>query len=147
MLGKVISLIVFFFSYSLQGSAQEMAQNYCEFEYNDYEYVSMINIIATPEKYDGKMIYVEGILSLEFEDERLYFSKETYKNWITQSSVRVRLSGEMKKSFKYMQGEYAIIIGVFKSTVTDSRNYEIRKICRIQYGGGIGRSENNNTLR
>lgn len=38
--------------------------------------VSLVQLLATPERYNGKQVLVTGYLHLQFEDTALYFSKE-----------------------------------------------------------------------
>lgn len=38
--------------------------------------VSLVQLIATPEKYNGKFVRVNGYLHVKFEDSALYFSKD-----------------------------------------------------------------------
>jgi len=41
--------------------------------------VSIINLIANPDKYDGKVVRVQGIGNIEFEGNALYLSTEDYE--------------------------------------------------------------------
>jgi len=42
--------------------------------------VSLINLIATPEQYDGKLVRVIGVGEVKFESNGLYFSRMTIKS-------------------------------------------------------------------
>ncbi len=42
------------------------------------QYVSLINLIATPEKYNGKWVRVIGVARFEFEGDALFLSKSDY---------------------------------------------------------------------
>jgi hypothetical protein len=46
--------------------------------------ISMINLIATPEKFEGKVISVVGFLAIEAEDARLFLSEEGYRQYIPE---------------------------------------------------------------
>ena len=50
-----------------RGRAAEMAED-----------VSMVQLIATPEKFDGKFVRVHGFLNLGFEGDSLYLHRETF---------------------------------------------------------------------
>jgi len=41
------------------------------------EWVSLINLVATPEKYHGKLVHVTGWASIEFENTALCLSEKT----------------------------------------------------------------------
>ena len=64
-----------------------------EFDAKDYTEVSMIDLIANPEKYDGKKVQVKGVAEIMFEDTALYFSEESHFYltedwlWLNISSV------------------------------------------------------------
>jgi uncharacterized secreted protein with C-terminal beta-propeller domain len=49
--------------------------------------VSLINLIATPEKYDGKWVQVEGVCSFEFEGNALYLSRDDRNHLITKNAI------------------------------------------------------------
>jgi uncharacterized Zn ribbon protein len=76
--------------------------------------VSMINLIATPEKFDGKMVSVVGFLAIETEDARLYLSEEDYRHYIAENGVFVDVNGEVTKNMEKADGHYVSLVGVFK---------------------------------
>ena len=51
--------------------------------------VSLINLIATPERFDGKVVWVEGYMHDQFEDQAVYLSKEDGDHWITSNAIWV----------------------------------------------------------
>ena len=57
-----------------------------DFDAKDYAEVSMIDLIANPEKYDGKKVQVKGVAEIMFEDTTLYFSEESHfyltRDWL-----------------------------------------------------------------
>ena len=76
--------------------------------------VTMIQLIATPEKYDGQLVRVIGVGNLEFEGNCISLSKEDLKYGIG-NSIWIEL-GEKAISYEEAQqynGEYVIIEGVF----------------------------------
>jgi len=58
------------------------AKNYSK----EIQYVSLVNLIATPEKYHGKCVGVIGIANFEFEGDALYLSQSDYK-FVTKNAV------------------------------------------------------------
>ena len=76
--------------------------------------VTMIQLIATPEKYDGQLVRVIGVGNLEFEGNCISLSKEDLKYGVG-NSIWIEL-GKKAISYKEAQkynGEYVIIEGVF----------------------------------
>jgi len=51
------------------------------------ESVSLVNLIATPEKYHGKWVRVEGVCAFDFEGNGLYLSKDDRKHMHTKNAV------------------------------------------------------------
>jgi len=76
--------------------------------------VTMVQLIATPDKYDGELVRVIGIGNLEFEGNCISLSKEDLKYGIG-NSIWIEL-GERAISYEEAQkynGEYVIIEGIF----------------------------------
>jgi len=76
--------------------------------------VTVIQLIATPEKYDGQLVRVIGVGNLEFEGNCISLSKEDLKYGVG-NSIWIEL-GEKTISYeeaKKYNGEYVIIEGVF----------------------------------
>jgi hypothetical protein len=79
--------------------------------------VSFIQLLANPEKYDGKTIQVIGYLNIEFEGNAIYLHKEDRVHMITHNAFWVRFSKDLTldkdKAIKDFSGQYVIIVGVF----------------------------------
>ena len=76
--------------------------------------VTMIQLIATPEKYDGQLVRVIGVGNLEFEGNCISLSKEDLKYGVG-NSIWIEL-GEKAIPYEEAQqynGEYVIIEGIF----------------------------------
>ena len=76
--------------------------------------VTMIQLIAAPEKYDGQLVRVIGVGNLEFEGNCISLSKEDLK-YCVGNSIWIEL-GEKALSYEEAQkynGEYVIIEGIF----------------------------------
>lgn len=76
--------------------------------------VTMIQLIANPEKYDGQLVRVIGVGNLEFEGNCISLSKEDLK-YRTGNSIWIEL-GEKAISYeeaKQYNGEYVIVEGIF----------------------------------
>jgi hypothetical protein len=52
-------------------------------------HVSLIQLIAQPEKYHGKPVQVSGFLHLEFEGNALYLHKDDYTHFLSRNGIWV----------------------------------------------------------
>lgn len=75
--------------------------------------VSLIQLIGDPSKYDGKMLKVEGVVNVGFENNGLYISKEHWKNHLCSFAIWIDLNAEFAKSRKWMNGRYVSLEGTF----------------------------------
>ena len=81
---------------------------------NNYPGVSMVQLLATPEKFDGKAVTVRGFYHAEFESVALYLSRDDAR-FITQNSVSL---GTVAKSaspgaIANVNDTYVVISGIF----------------------------------
>jgi hypothetical protein len=88
---------------------------------------SLINVLANPERYDGKRISISGFLHYQFEDSALYFSKSDADYLITENAIWIRYGekpiidaieckGKSKAStsnLDYLDGHYVSLEGTF----------------------------------
>ncbi len=51
--------------------------------------ISMISVLTNPDQYRGKRCRIQGFLHLQFEDNRLYFSKEFADYLSSENSIYV----------------------------------------------------------
>lgn len=100
--------------YELQANKINAANHYAED-------VSIIELIASSEKYDGKLVRVIGVGLIEtdhgdFEDS-LYLNKEDYEIH-TGSSLRLEmgLRAISREDASIFNGKYVIVEGLFKQT-------------------------------
>ena len=80
----------------------------------DAIHVSMLQLISTPEKYDGKLVRVIGVGNIGFEDNCISLSKEDWK-YMTGNEIWLEfseLATPYEDAVKY-NGEYVIIEGVY----------------------------------
>lgn len=75
--------------------------------------VTLLRLLANPEKYDGKEVQVIGYLHLEFEGNGLYLHKEDYDHSILDNMIWVDATADMQKAIKEINDNYVIIRGVF----------------------------------
>ena len=82
--------------------------------------VSIINLIATPEKYHSKRVRVIGVGHLEFEWNAVYLSRDDYQNDVDRNGLWLVL-GERATPYEEAQkfnGKYVIIEGTFDKNYT-----------------------------
>jgi hypothetical protein len=98
--------------------------------------VSMINLIATPEKYDGKVVSVTGFYARGFELSGLFFHKDdllirnrfnalwvntssddSLRNWVPEKGSANEEWLDDLVSEKDASGNYVSVIGVFRAGV------------------------------
>jgi hypothetical protein len=79
---------------------------------------SLVQILANRDKYDGKVVQVEGFLHVRFEDKAIYLSKESAdygmtRNgfWVTFDKKAVPYEGEVGP--KQFDKKYVLIEGRF----------------------------------
>ena len=86
-------------------------------EYIDQEYenVSLINLISTPDKYHNKLIRVRGYAKFEKEGEAVYLSKDDYEYFLPKNALALSINYKqlIDMEISYASQGYAIIKGVF----------------------------------
>ncbi len=79
--------------------------------------VSMINLIATPDKYHGKLVRVIGVSNLEFEGYKIYLSKEHRDIGVTKNSIWISIDydsvGKTEDKLVKYNGQYVLVEGIF----------------------------------
>jgi hypothetical protein len=77
--------------------------------------VSILQLIATPEKFDGKPVAVIGFLGLDNEADLIYLSKEDYENVVLMNAIWVDKTEDMRKNSEHLNLKYVRIEGTFQS--------------------------------
>jgi hypothetical protein len=75
--------------------------------------ISLIQLLANPEKYHGKKIHVMGYLNLEFEGNAIYLHKEDYEHSLVKNGFWVEISNKTMKNGKEINQKYVLIEGEF----------------------------------
>lgn len=76
----------------------------------------MVELIAAPEKFDQKLIRVDGYLRLEFEGDALYLHKDDAEAGLTRNGLWLSLDDNAKAALKAcknnsyvsLQGRFAL---------------------------------------
>lgn len=74
------------------------------------ESISMISLIANPEKYYGKRVTLSGYLSSEFEGTAIYLSREDFDNRINKNAIFLLID---ENNYRIYHKEYVTLTGNF----------------------------------
>jgi hypothetical protein len=77
--------------------------------------VSMIQLIADPQRFDGQNIRVIGFMRLEFEGNAVYLHREDYERAVLQNGVWIELTDPQIKTSAKLNNGYVIIEGTFSA--------------------------------
>jgi hypothetical protein len=75
--------------------------------------VSMVQLIATPERFDGKPIRVIGFLHLEFEGNALYLHETDFCHSISANAIWVGVGWPPDDKYVARSNSYVLLEGVF----------------------------------
>lgn len=77
--------------------------------------VSLISLIANPQKFSNQKVTVIGYLHLEFEGNGLYINKEDFKNSISKNAIWVEIGQKHPEngSLSKFIDHYVLIEGAF----------------------------------
>jgi hypothetical protein len=79
--------------------------------------VSLIQLIAQPEKFDGKPVRLIGFLRIEFEGNAVYLHREDFDHGISQNGVWIDIPSDMTdRQRREVNMRYVICAGVFSAT-------------------------------
>jgi uncharacterized membrane protein YcgQ (UPF0703/DUF1980 family) len=81
----------------------------------DRFHVSILQLIATPEKFNGKRVIVTGFLYLGEESDELFVHREDEKNVILDNGIAILETAEMRKKKAELNLKYVRIEGRFKA--------------------------------
>jgi hypothetical protein len=78
--------------------------------------VSMIELLAHKEGFEGKLVQVSGFLSVRFEDNALYFDENAYLHTFTENALWVDFDDTDRPTFAKYNKHSGYVIGVFRSS-------------------------------
>lgn len=76
--------------------------------------VSMIELIANRDKYDGKLVQVSGFISIAFEDNALYLDENAHAHTFTENAIWINFDPKDRIAFERVNQRYGYIAGVFR---------------------------------
>ena len=78
--------------------------------------VSLIQLIAQPEKFEGKRVRFIGFLRLEFEGNAIYLHREDFDHGISKNGLWINVPSDMTKNQHLeVNMRYVICVGVFRA--------------------------------
>jgi hypothetical protein len=78
--------------------------------------VSMLQLIATPEQFNGKLISVIGFVTLDKEGDLLFAHQEDAVHWILGNAIQVAETKQMFADREKLDQKYVKIIGIFRAS-------------------------------
>ena len=77
--------------------------------------MSLLQIIGSPEKFDGKLVRVVGYCSIVFEGNALYLHKEDYDAMLLPNSVALDFEEATPDKFKSVSKQYCLVEGRYSA--------------------------------
>jgi hypothetical protein len=96
--------------------------------------VSIVQLLATPEKFDGKLVRVFGFLRLAFEGDALYLHREDDAQGLTRNAVWVDRTEAMEREQAKLNAHYVLVEGMFDAEDTGHMGLfggALKKVTRI----------------
>jgi hypothetical protein len=100
---RYLILIVALFALNAQGIAAEIPE------------VSLIQLIATPDKFDGKRVMVVGVSEIEFEGNALYLHKEDRDLSLYKNALWLEVPKDKEALWKAHSSKYVLVVGTFRA--------------------------------
>ena len=86
--------------------------------FDGFCYLSIIDLIANPELFDGKKVMVHGYVHFEFEGNAIYLHKDDFVYGISRNSLWLSLSSSKRANdFSECHDSYVLVRGTFKAGV------------------------------
>jgi hypothetical protein len=129
-------LVLFLFVFSGVTAGQMPGYNYKPGYDATVQDVSVLQLIANPQPYDGKRVRFIGFLRLEFEGDAIYLHREDYQHQISQNALWINLPHDMtKQEQQAVNMHYVICAGVFQASKHGHMGMfsgEVAEITRLQ---------------
>ena len=112
MFPLVISGLIVCTGVAQDAAGAQESQSSPSAEVND---VSIIRLIATPEKYQGSYVRIIGFVRLEFEGNAIYLSKDDERYAVYRNGLWLNVPGEVWANAKQYDGKFCLLEGTFNS--------------------------------
>lgn len=78
--------------------------------------VSMLQLLGSPQRFDGKRVRVIGFLSLEFEGTALYLHQEDFDHVLSKNAIAIDAPRDLSPKQKHeVDSRYALCEGIFRA--------------------------------
>ena len=94
--------------------------------------VSIVQLIASPHKYDGKAVTIIGCLKFEKESIILFLSCEDAKHYVIVNGLWVNPSKHMSQALEKLDGRYVMLVGMFSEYHTNTPHLSVGEIKDIK---------------
>ena len=82
-------------------------------------FVSMINLIATPDAYKDKRVSVHGFLCMETEDTALYIDDNYWRRGSTRDGISLNITNKLWiPVLRQLNGKYCSVLGQFGGSIS-----------------------------
>jgi hypothetical protein len=102
----------------------------------DADDVSLIQLIANPQIYDGKIVRITGFLHLEFEGNVIYLHREDFRYGLTKNGIWLNTPKDMTKNqMKVVNDQYVICTARFVARMhghMGMNSGEVTDVSRLQ---------------
>ncbi len=78
--------------------------------------ISIVKLLASPEKYDGKSVRVIAYLSLEFEENALYFHREDFEKQLFSNGIGIIMTQKETLKYRRLGRSYIMVEGLFSTS-------------------------------
>jgi len=78
--------------------------------------VSIYQLLANPEKYDGKEVYVIGFMHLEFEGDVIYAHREDWVHSLIPNGVALDAPKDSYAEWMKFNNNYVVVQAVFSAS-------------------------------
>lgn len=83
--------------------------------------VSVVQLIANPQAYDGKYVRVIGFVSLAFEGTAVYLHQDDYKFGIFKNALWLDIAKADRRGYMEYDLKYVLVEGTFDAKETGHR--------------------------
>jgi hypothetical protein len=80
------------------------------------EDVSIIQLIGSPDRFDGRIVRAVGFLHLQFEGNALYIHSEDFEHQIYKNAIWLSADPGLLEEAEKLNGQYVIVTGTFSAS-------------------------------
>lgn len=109
---KLFVVTLLFLAGSMLSGGNATAQNSAD----EQHYVSLVQLITTPERFNGKKVVVTGFLELRHEESLLYLHEEDNAHGILENAIGVSTNRQIRNDKEILNLKYVRIVGYFRAS-------------------------------